>query len=176
MHYHRFVRNGDPTVTKKVFRLSERCSVDGCNGKPWAKGLCTNHYALNRRNGEPIRVRVFTDSYIKDGYKYVRVGHRHYEPEHRIVMERFIGRKLKTTECVHHIDEDTLNNSPSNLQIVSHSEHQKIHVKRKLTERDVKEIRKQAKSGVDPTTLAQRYSVTRGAIHAIISFRTWKDV
>jgi hypothetical protein len=65
--------------------------------------------------------------YIKDGYRYVHVGKRHYEPEHRLVMEKFLGRKLSTEEQVHHIDGDILNNSPSNLQIVSRSEHMAIH-------------------------------------------------
>lgn len=127
-HYKRWRKYGDPTVMRKAYRLPERCAVTRCPLAPIAKGLCQNHYALARRNGAPVRVRVFTGVYLKDGYRYVRVGHRHYEPEHRLVMERVLGRKLKPSEHVHHVDGDTLNNSPSNLAVLSRSAHLKAHL------------------------------------------------
>lgn len=127
-HYSRWYKNGDPSVTRKVYRILDPvCSVEGCELPTLAKGLCQNHYALLKRNGEPVRTRVFKGEYIKDGYRYVYVGYRHYEPEHRIVVERFLGRKLSTDEQIHHKDGNTLNNSPSNLQIVTRSEHMTIH-------------------------------------------------
>lgn len=47
---------------------------------------------------------------------------------HRRVMERFIGRKLLTTERVHHIDGDKTNNNISNLCLLSsESEHSRLH-------------------------------------------------
>ena len=46
---------------------------------------------------------------------------------HRKIMEDYIGRKLKNNEIVHHKDMNKLNNDISNLQIVSRSEHAKIH-------------------------------------------------
>ena len=36
---------------------------------------------------------------------------------HRIIAEKKIGRKLKSTEVVHHIDENKQNNDPNNLMI-----------------------------------------------------------
>ena len=128
LHYKRWHRHGDPRMIQRPQKApSPTCSVNGCSKPYLAKGLCTNHYALNRRNGEPVRHKVFTGVYIKDGYRYVMVGKRHYEPEHRVVMERFLHRSLTSAEHIHHIDGDTLNNSPSNLQIVSKSEHAKLH-------------------------------------------------
>jgi hypothetical protein len=126
-HYKRWRKYGDPSVTHRAYRNPSACSVEGCPDRVLAKGLCERHYALTTRNGAPVRTRVFTGIYIKDGYRYVMVGKRHYEPEHRLVMERFLGRKLSPDEHVHHIDGDTLNNSPSNLQLVSRSEHMRIH-------------------------------------------------
>lgn len=117
---------------KKVYRSEPICTVDGCELLTLAKGFCQKHYALFKRHGEPVRKKVFRYTYIKDGYRYVYIGNRRYEPEHRIVMERFLGRKLKSEEHIHHIDGDTLNNSPSNLQIVTSSEHLKIHIKSRL--------------------------------------------
>ena len=46
---------------------------------------------------------------------------------HRHVASIKIGRWLTTDEHVHHIDENKLNNTPENLQVVSKSEHVNIH-------------------------------------------------
>lgn len=47
--------------------------------------------------------------------------------EHRLVMEKMIGRYLKPTEIVHHKDGNGLNNQPNNLQLCCNiSEHKKI--------------------------------------------------
>lgn len=48
---------------------------------------------------------------------------------HRKVMEDYLGRKLKSSEIVHHIDGNKLNNDISNLQIVTRKEHINIHRK-----------------------------------------------
>jgi hypothetical protein len=47
--------------------------------------------------------------------------------QHRLVVERNLGRYLLDDEVVHHIDENRKNNKIENLQVVSRSEHRKIH-------------------------------------------------
>ena len=47
--------------------------------------------------------------------------------EHRAVAEDILGAEINHTINVHHIDEDTLNNSPSNLEVLTRSEHAKNH-------------------------------------------------
>lgn len=50
--------------------------------------------------------------------------------EHRLIMEKKIGRYLTEQEVVHHIDRDKTNNDPDNLMLFkNNSEHIKFHSK-----------------------------------------------
>lgn len=54
--------------------------------------------------------------HLADSQGYVR--------EHRLVMEKKLGRRLLPGEVVHHIDGDTANNAPENLELfASNGEH-----------------------------------------------------
>jgi hypothetical protein len=81
--------------------------------------------------------------YRKDGYILINMGPRsrtyhgaRYKLQHRIVMEEKLGRPLLRSEIVHHIDGNTSNNNPDNLQIMTQSEHAKhdyeLRIKNKL--------------------------------------------
>jgi hypothetical protein len=71
------------------------------------------------------------------GYRQRWVGVAHpmadaqgYVFEHRLVAAEKLGRWLTDDEIVHHEDEDKLNNDPSNLIVMSQSEHYKEHNRR----------------------------------------------
>lgn len=54
----------------------------------------------------------------KDGFVYV----------HRLNAEKKLGRTLKSTECVHHIDEDKFNNELDNLMVFkTNADHSAFH-------------------------------------------------
>lgn len=65
----------------------------------------------------------------RDGYSFVIAPDDHPHPsyvkksglryilEHRLVMERHLGRYLDPSEVVHHIDENPLNNDVANLRL-----------------------------------------------------------
>ena len=60
---------------------------------------------------------------IVDGYRYIYTP-KHpnatkdgYVCEHRLVMEKKIGRFLESGEVVHHLNHNVLDNSPDNLHL-----------------------------------------------------------
>lgn len=63
----------------------------------------------------------------KDGYKVFKLKGKNIR-EHRYIMELHLGRPLLKTEVVHHIDHNKVNNSITNLELISStSEHNKKH-------------------------------------------------
>lgn len=59
---------------------------------------------------------------------YIKHLGRHF---HREIAEQKLGRKLLPGEIVHHIDGDKHNNAPENLQVMTQSEHARIHFSKK---------------------------------------------
>lgn len=71
-------------------------------------------------------------SKTKEGYMLVLApgegsGVKRYVYEHRLVIQRHLGRRLTKDEAVHHIDGDRLNNSIENLLLISYQDHAKHH-------------------------------------------------
>lgn len=54
-----------------------------------------------------------------------------YILEHRYVMSKHLGRALENWEVVHHKDHNRKNNDLSNLEVMSWSDHTKMHNKEK---------------------------------------------
>ena len=71
-----------------------------------------------------------------------------YAPEHpaatkqgyvfryRLVMEKVLGRLLTDDEIVHHINEITDDDRPENLQVMTQSEHAKLHAPAMISKRE----------------------------------------
>jgi hypothetical protein len=69
----------------------------------------------------------YDGKYLCKGYLPVSDGYGRYRFEHDLVMEKYLGRKLKKDEVVHHINGKKSDNHISNLQIMTQSEHMRIH-------------------------------------------------
>jgi len=68
----------------------------------------------------------------KDNNGYMRIG---TEYVHRLLAELVLGRKLKTKEQVHHVDEDKSNNTNSNLVICpDEAYHKLLHSRQRIVD------------------------------------------
>jgi len=102
------------------------CAVDGC-GKPiHSRRLCRNHYHRFWRNGDPLvvkrpaPVRKAGEGTFNNGYHFTTVtvnGRQRQIGTHRLVMEKYLGRKLYPNENVHHKNGDRSHNHIENLEL-----------------------------------------------------------
>lgn len=118
----------------------DHCTVDGCRKDVFLVGICKMHYERRRKfndvnyvTPECIRRANSRDAQLLNVHSvkpttYRKLLGRH---EHRVVAEAMIGRPLFSDEHVHHIDGNKHNNSPSNLQVMTRSEHLKLHAMKK---------------------------------------------
>lgn len=72
--------------------------------------------------------RTFSNGYvIVHCPEHAKANNEGYVYEHILVAEKKIGRKLKKSEVVHHLDFNRANNKPGNLLVLLRSQHRVLH-------------------------------------------------
>lgn len=118
--------------------MSKQCCIEGCanDTSKGAKGMCGMHAQRVRRYGDPNYITPEAQRRQNNraaqlercieikSETYRKIHGRHI---HRVIAEQMIGRPLLKGEIVHHIDGNKHNNDPANLQVMTQSEHMRLH-------------------------------------------------
>jgi endogenous inhibitor of DNA gyrase (YacG/DUF329 family) len=102
-------------------RNRRACAVEGCE-RPWVSGdYCALHYQRVRLTGEPgpadpLRAAAGQGYITEAGYRVITVNGRGVL-EHRVIMERMLGRPLQPFESPHHKNGIRHDNRPENLEL-----------------------------------------------------------
>ena len=94
---------------------SLKCSSHGKFNGRWNGGRKIDNFGY-------ILIWVPREERMGRKFEYIR--------EHRLVMERKLGRRLEFNEIVHHKNGNIKDNRIKNLEIISRGEHSRYHVRK----------------------------------------------
>lgn len=93
----------------------------------FVKGEENINWKGGRHHDEKGYIRILKPSHPFANYGYVL--------EHRLVMEKKLGRYLDQKEVVHHMNHIRDDNRPENLMLLGYSEHGKLHPGKKASKK-----------------------------------------
>ena len=132
---------------------------------------------------------------MKNTYKKIKLPDCTTRDEHRLVVEKDLGRKLEFNEVVHHIDNNKRNNELSNLEVINRCTHSKLHMTGTVQSESSKEknrvygkenppasaklkdhivsIKEDLNSGIKAAEIARKHNVHPSQISRIVNGKQW---
>lgn len=146
-HYQLWRKWGNPTETRPRVFEAKFCYVAGCGRRHHAHGLCLAHHLRTKRSGllapeRPIGILPTGSQFTrwKGGITYREGRALVHKPSHPkatkrhkyvkravIVIEEYLERYLDPDEIVHHINQNPLDDRLENLQVLTRSQHTRLH-------------------------------------------------
>lgn len=140
-----YVGKNNPNYKENKTKRKYFCKENDCNNQItynayyFGQGRCMscskkelykNGRILSKEHKEKIR-KIMKNKTGKKNPNWVDIGSTYknnsgyimektefgWKPQHRIVVEKILNRKIKKGEVIHHIDENKENNNPDNLYL-----------------------------------------------------------
>ena len=101
------------------------------------EGVGTGHSKIGQKRAYKARVNKGQITPLghkrinSRGYYETKTTHQkryNYTAEHRLIVESLLGRSLYKNECVHHIDDNKLNNDTANLIVITKYQHRLLNL------------------------------------------------
>jgi hypothetical protein len=123
------VKAAPRTDSKKGYYYRRQC--DNCKNKP-RDPIVWHHNMSKSKIGSKNPKHVSEGSTCltscgKNTYRLIKINGI-WEYEHRVIMEEILNRPLSANEVIHHKDRNTLNNAPSNLEVLDRGIHMSNHL------------------------------------------------
>lgn len=142
-----FSKSGIRYHLKKNNCLRSRSEGIKCSRHKLGKHLIGKTYDMKEETKSKISIAKLSHSekhakgyrINSSGYYELTKGSNKGRLLHIVIAENLKGRALNKNEVVHHIDENKTNNNPSNLMVMTRSDHQRHHATKLYKDRKINE-------------------------------------